>query len=540
MADIRTARRADQPGGARACSASAPTTSRSRRHYLKERARFLSVRPGRHAAVAPGAPGSAAASRCAKSSTDRRQGAALDGLAGARKAAASWSASSSCCATSPRPRARPPASRVRLGRLPRAAHAAHLDHRRARHRCQGLRRQAQRQAAPLPADGAPGLVRAAQRNRRRPARRRALRAAADADAVPPLPLDELERGVHRALPRRRRPPRASTCACGAEASATSASSATPTRLTQVLNNLLIERDEVHPDARQNRNRRCSARRSRLEPRGRFGLQQRRADPPRRASECSKSSSKSKELDPPGRRHWARPGNLARHHRGPRRPHLGRARRRRGHEVRVHAASSAPEATEVEETKDVELATSPRAAGQGSPCCWSAPTCTPSYILKGLLMTAGHDVLVAQRRRRGAAAWRAQHRPALSPSTPQRAGEALALVEIIKHDPETQKPPCWSSTPTASAKKRCRRAPTSTWPMPIEPATFRDACDGWSSEAGHAQGRDACSSSTTTTPIRMICREVLENAGYAVREAADGAPRWSRRAGSGPISSCSTS
>jgi signal transduction histidine kinase/DNA-binding response OmpR family regulator len=138
----------------------------------------------------------------------------------------------------------------------------------------------------------------------------------------------------------------------------------------------------------------------------------------------------------------------------------------------------------------------------------------ALLLKGLLMSLTDKVFVANDADAALAIARQEH-PALAVIA-GAMDDALALLAIMEHDPDTSK------TAVMVVGEPDRRADLiaagadDLLEFPIQPAMFRDAClrlvDSGRREAPRVLVVDDDSS------IRQICREVLELGGYQVRDA----------------------
>jgi signal transduction histidine kinase/DNA-binding response OmpR family regulator len=187
---------------------------------------------------------------------------------------------------------------------------------------------------------------------------------------------------------------------------------------------------------------------------------------------------------------------------------------------VFTLPAAPETTEAEQVKDVKIAEEHPSVESGATVLLVGTDVYTKYILKGVLMTAGYEVLVAQETYEAVQLAR-QHRPSLvAVDAVSVAGESGALVEIIKHDPETKKAAVLVIDSDDQREKALSAGADEHVSKPIEADHFRRTCDRLIAEAEHAKSERVLVVDDDDA-IRMICREVLENAGYAVREAADG-------------------
>jgi signal transduction histidine kinase/DNA-binding response OmpR family regulator len=140
----------------------------------------------------------------------------------------------------------------------------------------------------------------------------------------------------------------------------------------------------------------------------------------------------------------------------------------------------------------------------------------AYVMKGVLMACGHRVQVAYDVD-DALAWARERKPELVVvDLGLTAADAAAIVEIVKHDPETRK----CTVVAVGERSALLHGADATFAKPLDVDAFRDACARILCE----RARDASLKVLVVDDdhgIRMICREVLEKAGYAVREAANG-------------------
>jgi PAS domain S-box-containing protein len=144
----------------------------------------------------------------------------------------------------------------------------------------------------------------------------------------------------------------------------------------------------------------------------------------------------------------------------------------------------------------------------------------TFILKGVLMAAGHDVIVARDVDQALNLAR-QHSPALAVvDAGSLADEAPALVEIIKHDPETKKAAVLVIDGPHHRERTRASGADEVIAKPIEAEQFRRTCNRLIREAGTVRAARILIADDDAA-IRMICREVLARAGYNVREAEDG-------------------
>lgn len=142
-----------------------------------------------------------------------------------------------------------------------------------------------------------------------------------------------------------------------------------------------------------------------------------------------------------------------------------------------------------------------------------------YILKGILMGAGHEVLVASGAEDALALARTR-RPALVVLNSTLADDASAVVRILKHDPDTRKAATLVVSAGDEREELLRAGADEVMAKPIHPAEFRSVCGRLVADAGRARAYRILVVDDDGS-IRTICREVLESAGYTVREASGG-------------------
>jgi PAS domain S-box-containing protein len=145
----------------------------------------------------------------------------------------------------------------------------------------------------------------------------------------------------------------------------------------------------------------------------------------------------------------------------------------------------------------------------------------TYILKGILMAAGHEVLIANEADDALHLARTYGPSVAVVNASMRTGDGLALVEIFKHDPDTRKLAVLVIASEGEREDALRSGADAFLSRPVEPQDFRDACARLIADAGNLQAHRILVVDDDDA-IRLICRDVLANAGYAVREAQSGA------------------
>jgi DNA-binding response OmpR family regulator len=139
----------------------------------------------------------------------------------------------------------------------------------------------------------------------------------------------------------------------------------------------------------------------------------------------------------------------------------------------------------------------------------------ALLLKGLLMSLADRVLVANDIDAALALARAEH-PVLA-VVAAAMPDALALIAILEHDPDTQKTAVMVvGEPHHRADVQAAGADLVDFPH--QPAVFRDACLRLVESGRREVPRVLIVDDDPS--IRVICREVLELGGYQVRDASN--------------------
>jgi signal transduction histidine kinase/DNA-binding response OmpR family regulator len=138
----------------------------------------------------------------------------------------------------------------------------------------------------------------------------------------------------------------------------------------------------------------------------------------------------------------------------------------------------------------------------------------ALLLKGLLMSLTDHVLVANDVDAALSIARSEH-PALAVVAGAMT-DALALLAILEHDPDTHKTAVMVVGDADRRADLISAGADDLLEFPIQPAAFREACvrlvESGRREAPRVLVVDDDHS------IRLICREVLELGGYQVRDA----------------------
>ncbi len=186
---------------------------------------------------------------------------------------------------------------------------------------------------------------------------------------------------------------------------------------------------------------------------------------------------------------------------------------------VFTLPAAPDGEEADDTAAPE-ASEDALTQQGSTILLVSTDANTTYILKGLLMERSHDVHEAHETSQALTLAR-EHRPSLIAVDAVSLGaEAGPLVEIIKHDPETKKAAILVVDLPEHRDRALAAGADEALAKPVDAASFRTTCDRLIAEAGGKRAARILVVDDEAS-IRMICREVLEAAGYVVREAEDG-------------------
>jgi signal transduction histidine kinase/DNA-binding response OmpR family regulator len=148
-----------------------------------------------------------------------------------------------------------------------------------------------------------------------------------------------------------------------------------------------------------------------------------------------------------------------------------------------------------------------------------PDVHSSYILKGILMGAGHKVRVVQSPASALTVARREV-PDLVVVAAVPGDEDLAIIEILRHDPETHKCAIVGIGEPESVEAFAARGAHTFVPKPVDPARLGEAVNRLIADAGRAATSRILIIDDDLS-IRIICREVLTSAGYKVRTAASG-------------------
>ncbi len=151
----------------------------------------------------------------------------------------------------------------------------------------------------------------------------------------------------------------------------------------------------------------------------------------------------------------------------------------------------------------------------------------AYLLKGLLMAAGHQVEVAHDADQGLSAAR-ELKPNLVVVS-GALGDAAALVAIVEHDPDLRGAAVIGVCDAAEHAELVAAGADDVVARPVQPGELIAVAQRVLSDAGRRH-RQRVLVVDDDPSIRAICREVLEHAGYLVRDAgsAEAAQAEARR------------
>jgi diguanylate cyclase (GGDEF)-like protein len=142
------------------------------------------------------------------------------------------------------------------------------------------------------------------------------------------------------------------------------------------------------------------------------------------------------------------------------------------------------------------------------------------LLKGMLLAAGYEVDTAADADEALVMAR-EHMPDAVSMDVQMPGsvDGLAVVEILKHDPETRTIPVVVLSVDDVRERALAAGADASLQKPVDPQLYVSTLTRLVTERGRARQKILLVDDDPA--IRMICREVLEGVGYAVAEAAGG-------------------
>jgi len=145
----------------------------------------------------------------------------------------------------------------------------------------------------------------------------------------------------------------------------------------------------------------------------------------------------------------------------------------------------------------------------------------AYILKGILMAGGARVDVTHDTETALQLARA-HDHALILLSAGVDDDSLALLDILKHDPDTRRAKLVFLADDHQMRRDALRAGADEYVVrPVDPDALSQTCRRLARDAASAESRRVMVVDDDQD-IRTICREFLEGAGYQVRSAQSGA------------------
>lgn len=146
----------------------------------------------------------------------------------------------------------------------------------------------------------------------------------------------------------------------------------------------------------------------------------------------------------------------------------------------------------------------------------------SFMLSGLLLAAGYEVSSAKDAESALSMARSQSLRLAVISIAEPSSASADLVDIFTHDPEMRKTAVLVVSSNSDVRDVALRSNANQFlRMPVEQGEFLNACTNLVLEAGHTSANRVLVVDDDAT-IRMICRDILEQAGYDVTDAGDGA------------------
>lgn len=184
-----------------------------------------------------------------------------------------------------------------------------------------------------------------------------------------------------------------------------------------------------------------------------------------------------------------------------------------------APGTGPEA-DTSDVTDVDVTGEPTHAVSGATVLLVGEEGHTLLILKGILMAAGHDALVAADADSALTLARTQQPAVVAVDATALTDDPFALIEIMEHDPETKKARVLVIADPERRDRALDAGAAETLTKPIDDEVFLTTVNRLISEAGKEAAARVLVVDDDAA-IRMICREVLQGEGYAVREAASG-------------------
>ncbi len=143
----------------------------------------------------------------------------------------------------------------------------------------------------------------------------------------------------------------------------------------------------------------------------------------------------------------------------------------------------------------------------------------TYILKGLLVAGGYRVYLGHDGDSALSIAREKKPDLVTVDLRMPGVDGLALVEILKHDPDTRKMPVIVLSMSDERDRAASVGADAFLLKPVDGPPLLETISRLLAERG--KSRQKILLVDDDPGIRMICREVLEGQGYLVREAPDG-------------------
>jgi PAS domain S-box-containing protein len=142
----------------------------------------------------------------------------------------------------------------------------------------------------------------------------------------------------------------------------------------------------------------------------------------------------------------------------------------------------------------------------------------TYIIKGMLVGAGYRVFVAHDSDGALTIARDKKPDVITVDLRMPNVDGLALVEILKHDPDTRKTPVVVLSISDERDRASAAGADAYLSKPVEASPLIEAIGRLLAERG--RDRQKILLIDDDRGIRMICRDVLEGHGFLVRESED--------------------
>jgi signal transduction histidine kinase/DNA-binding response OmpR family regulator len=143
----------------------------------------------------------------------------------------------------------------------------------------------------------------------------------------------------------------------------------------------------------------------------------------------------------------------------------------------------------------------------------------TYILKGMLVAAGYKVWLAHDGDQALGIAREKKPDLVTVDLRMPNVDGLALVEILKHDPDTRKMPILVLSISDERDRAAAVGADAFLHKPVDGEPLLECVARLLAERG--KSRQKILLVDDDPGIRMICRDVLEGQGYVVREAPEG-------------------